>query len=107
VLGNRRRNSPTGETAVAVAAMRSERETHYEKHCWLQPSPEMDDLTSATRARPQKGYAAFTCARQDLDGIIEYIKGQEEHHRRRTFAEEYRELLIEAGVEFDERYLPR
>ena len=53
----------------------------------------------------QDGYAAFTCSRRDLDGLIEYIKGQEEHHRRTTFAEEYRKLLVEAGIEFDERYM--
>ncbi len=53
----------------------------------------------------QEGYAAFTCARRDRDGLIEYIKRQEEHHRRITFEEEYRKLLVEAGIEFDERYL--
>jgi len=37
--------------------------------------------------------------------LIEYIKGQEEHHRRTTFAEECRRLLEEAGIEFDERYM--
>jgi len=39
----------------------------------------------------QDGYPAFTCSIGDLDGLIEYIKGQEEHHRRTTFAEEYKE----------------
>jgi putative transposase len=53
----------------------------------------------------QDGYAAFTCSKRDLDELIEYIKGQEEHHRRTTFAEEYRKLLVEAGIEFDERYM--
>jgi putative transposase len=53
----------------------------------------------------QDGYAAFTCAKNDLDGLIEYIKGQEEHHRRTTFAEEYKKLLVEAGIEFEERYM--
>jgi REP element-mobilizing transposase RayT len=53
----------------------------------------------------QDGYAAFTHSRQEIDGLIEYIKGQEEHHRRTTFAEEYRKLLEEAGIEFDERYM--
>jgi len=54
----------------------------------------------------QEGYAAFTCSKSDLPRLIEYIKGQEEHHRRTTFAEEYRKLLLEAGIEFDERYIP-
>jgi hypothetical protein len=53
----------------------------------------------------QEGYAAFTWSRRDVDGLIEYIKGQEENHRRTTFEEEYRKLLLDAGVEFDERYM--
>jgi putative transposase len=53
----------------------------------------------------QEGYGAFTCSRQDLSGLIEYIKRQEEHHRKTTFEEEYRKLLADAGIEFDERYL--
>ena len=54
----------------------------------------------------QEGYAAFTCSRRDIDDLIEYIKRQEEHHRRTTFVQEYRKLLEEAGIEFDERYMP-
>ena len=53
----------------------------------------------------QEGYAAFTHSREEIDGLIEYIKGQEEHHRRTSFVEEYRKLLEEAGIEFDERYM--
>ena len=53
----------------------------------------------------QEGYAAFTCCPRHRAGLIEYIKKQEEHHRAVTFAEEHRKLLLEAGIEFDERYL--
>jgi REP element-mobilizing transposase RayT len=53
----------------------------------------------------QDGYAAFTHSKQDINGLIEYIKGQEEHHRRTSFAEEYRKLLEDHGIEFDERYV--
>ena len=53
----------------------------------------------------QDGYAAFTHSKNEIAGLIEYIKGQEEHHRRVTFADEYRRFLEEAGVEFDERYM--
>jgi putative transposase len=53
----------------------------------------------------QEGYGAFTCCKDHRKGLIEYIKGQEEHHRKVTFAEEYRQLLVEAGIAFDERYL--
>jgi len=37
--------------------------------------------------------------------IIHYIKNQKEHHKKYTFQEEYRHLLNENGVEFDEKYL--
>jgi putative transposase len=53
----------------------------------------------------QEGYGAFTCSQQDLPGLIEYIKRQAEHHRKTTLEEEYRKLLADAGIEFDERYL--
>jgi REP element-mobilizing transposase RayT len=53
----------------------------------------------------QDGYGAFTHSNAQVAALIEYIKGQEEHHRRTTFAEEYRKLLVEAGIEFDERYI--
>jgi putative transposase len=53
----------------------------------------------------QEGYAASTCSSREIDDLIEYIKTQEERHRKVTFEEEYRKLLLEAGVEFDARYL--
>ena len=53
----------------------------------------------------QEGYGAFTCSQSEIAGLIEYIKGQEQHHRKVNFADEYRKLLMEAGIEFDERYL--
>jgi len=53
----------------------------------------------------QAGYGAFTHSKQDKERLIQYIMGQEQHHTRVTFADELRSLLIEAGVEFDEKYL--
>jgi len=53
----------------------------------------------------QDGYAAFTHSKGEIAALIEYIKGQEEHHHRTTFAEEYRKLLVEAGIAFDKRYM--
>jgi hypothetical protein len=40
------------------------------------------------------------------DRLIAYVKAQEEHHRKTTFLEEYRKLLIDAGIKFDEKYFP-
>jgi len=53
----------------------------------------------------QDGYAAFTYAFEAKDHLIEYVKNQETHHQHKTFREELIELLLEHGVEFDEKYL--
>jgi REP element-mobilizing transposase RayT len=53
-----------------------------------------------------EGYGSFTCSFRDLDKLIEYIRSQGEHHRKRTFEEEYRILIKEAGLGIDERYFP-
>jgi len=53
----------------------------------------------------QKGYSAFSAYYRDVDRLLAYIDGQEEHHRKKTFQDEYRELLTENGIEFDERYM--
>jgi REP element-mobilizing transposase RayT len=51
----------------------------------------------------QTGYGAFTLAWRDLNDLIDYVKGQEEHHKTVSFIEEFRRLIEEAGLEFDER----
>ncbi len=53
----------------------------------------------------QRGYAAFSVSPSQLDAILKYIEGQQEHHRTRTFQEEYRALLRRHGIDFDERYV--
>jgi putative transposase len=53
----------------------------------------------------QEGYGAFTVSPERKDGISRYIAQQEEHHRLRSFQEEYLGLLREHEVEYDERYL--
>jgi len=53
----------------------------------------------------QHGYGAFSVSLSPVDGVLQYIDRQEEHHRTRTFQEEYRELLRKHGVDFDERYV--
>ena len=52
------------------------------------------------------GYGSFTCSYSDLDRLIDYIKSQKEHHKKVTFEEEYRNLLLENGINPDERYFP-
>ena len=53
----------------------------------------------------QRGYGAFSVSPSQLDALLGYVETQEEHHRRRTFQEEYREFLRKHGVEYDERYV--
>jgi putative transposase len=53
----------------------------------------------------QVKYGAFSCSVSQLDKLIQYIKGQEEHHRRVTFQAEFVALLKKHQIEYDERYL--
>ncbi len=53
----------------------------------------------------QDGYGSFTYSKSALPNLINYVKQQKEHHRKKTFREEFIELLREHGVEFDDRYL--
>lgn len=53
----------------------------------------------------QDGYGAFTYSIDRKDVLVEYIKNQEEYHRKKTFREEYIELLREYRIDFDEKYL--
>ena len=53
----------------------------------------------------QEGYGAFTVSPSQLNKVERYIANQMEHHRNKTFEEEYVDLLRFSGVEFDERYL--
>lgn len=53
----------------------------------------------------QAGYGAFSVSRSNLDDVISYVANQEEHHRNRSFQEEYRAFLAKHKVELDERYV--
>ena len=53
----------------------------------------------------QGGYGAFTYSLREKDMIINYIKNQKEHHKKETFYDEFKRILVENGVEFDEKYL--
>jgi putative transposase len=53
----------------------------------------------------QRGYGAFSVGPSDLEALRSYIDTQEDHHRTRTFQEEYRAFLQRYGVEYDERYV--
>jgi len=53
----------------------------------------------------QEGYGAFSYSRSRLDNIYQYIQNQQEHHRTRSFKEEYLEFLKKFDIVYDSRYL--
>ena len=53
----------------------------------------------------QAGYGAFSVSHSHVDRVRRYIEGQERHHRRTTFQDEFRKFLRRYEVEFDERYV--
>jgi len=53
----------------------------------------------------QGGYGAFSYSHSQIETVYNYILNQEEHHRRKTFREEYLQFLKEFDVPYEERYL--
>jgi putative transposase len=53
----------------------------------------------------QSGYGAFAVSQSNVAQVVEYIQQQEEHHRVRSFQDEFRALLRAHHLAFDERYL--
>ena len=53
----------------------------------------------------QKGYGAFTVSPSAIESVRRYILNQEHHHRKRSFQQEYVELLDRSGMPYDEKYL--
>jgi REP element-mobilizing transposase RayT len=53
----------------------------------------------------QEGFGAFSHSHSQIDRVARYIEGQEEHHRKNTFREEYLGMLRHFAVEYDDQYL--
>ena len=53
----------------------------------------------------QEGFGAFSYSRSQLSAVIRYIANQQRHHARKSFRDEYVELLERFGVEYDPRYV--
>jgi len=53
----------------------------------------------------QRGYGAFSVSPSQLNAVFQYVDAQQEHHRTRSFQEEYRELLRRHGIDFNERHV--
>ena len=53
----------------------------------------------------QEGYGGFSYSKSHIDHVINYIRDQEIHHRRKSFIEEHLEFLVKFEVPYDERYI--
>jgi len=59
----------------------------------------------AERFEWQVGYGAFTVSQSQLEQLRSYVSGQEEHHRTRSFQEEYLGFLERHGIAYDEHHI--
>jgi putative transposase len=53
----------------------------------------------------QKGFSAFSVSESALASVLRYVQSQEEHHRKKTFAEESIEFLVKNGIPYVQRYV--
>jgi REP element-mobilizing transposase RayT len=58
-----------------------------------------------TKFQWQEGFGAFSYAQSQLNNVIAYINNQEQHHQKKTFKDEYLELLQNFEIEYNEKYL--
>jgi REP element-mobilizing transposase RayT len=55
--------------------------------------------------RWQEGYGAFSYSKSQTDAVVKYVINQQEHHRKKTFLEEYKEFLQKFGIDYREEYI--
>ncbi len=53
----------------------------------------------------QEGYGAFSYSKSSVDAVVKYINNQEDHHRKKSFKEEYLELLQKFEIKYDSKYV--
>ena len=53
----------------------------------------------------QEGYGAFSYGKSQIKDVILYVENQEQHHKKKTFREEYLDFLIKFEIEYDEKYI--
>ncbi len=88
--GSRPSCDPPSRT-ISIADLVSELKTSSSK--WLKErSPDLAKFSW------QRGYGSFSIGPRDLDAVIQYIDNQEEHHRTKTFQDEYRIFLWQYGI---------
>lgn len=53
----------------------------------------------------QEGYGAFSYSKSSIDVVVKYILNQEEHHKNKSFKNEYLEFLEKFDIEYNPKYL--
>lgn len=53
----------------------------------------------------QEGYGAFSYSKSQISAVSNYIESQELHHKKKTFIEEYKKILNDFNIDYDERYI--
>jgi REP element-mobilizing transposase RayT len=53
----------------------------------------------------QNGYGAFSHSKSEVDNVVKYILNQKEHHQKKSFLTEYRQLLKRFDIPYDEQYI--
>jgi putative transposase len=53
----------------------------------------------------QEGYGVFSYSHSQIDSVIKYVNNQQEHHQKKTFKQEYLQLLEKFDIQFEERFL--
>ena len=87
----------------------------------MQPNISISDLTRDIKAGSSKfisennwvngkfnwqyGFGAFSYSKSHIDNVVNYILNQEEHHKKKTFKDEYLDLLQKFEIDYDEKYL--
>jgi REP element-mobilizing transposase RayT len=53
----------------------------------------------------QEGYGAFSYSKSQISQVANYIENQAKHHKKRSFVEEYKKILHDCNLDFDEQYI--
>ena len=64
-----------------------------------------DSRLTSSRFEWQRGYGVFSVSQSMSEAVVNYISNQREHHRTRSFVDEYLSMLTKHQVEFDPQYV--
>ncbi|MCE7070673.1 IS200/IS605 family transposase [Dyadobacter sp. CY327] len=64
-----------------------------------------DNRLLAERFEWQRGFGTFSYSQSHIDSVTKYIQNQEQHHSKATFQNEYIEMLMRYGIDYDEQYV--